>query len=147
MPKSYSTDLRERVIAAVEMGASRHEAADRFEVSVSTVVKTAQSFAVRAATANIPPGPQHDQLVHTIGAQAIQQTNSLLNQVFTALKESLAVAIQHGFIAVLIFCGATILVTFFLNDIPLSTASAYMASQADSDDTQNESSKGVETTA
>ena len=36
MPKSYSADLRERVIEAVEMGASRHEAADRFEVSVSS---------------------------------------------------------------------------------------------------------------
>ena len=39
MPKSLSADLRERVIEAVEMGASRREAADRFEVSVSSVVK------------------------------------------------------------------------------------------------------------
>jgi len=39
MPRSYSADLCERVIEAVEMGASRHEAADRFEVSVSSVVK------------------------------------------------------------------------------------------------------------
>jgi EmrB/QacA subfamily drug resistance transporter len=108
-----------------------------------TVVQTAQSFAVRSATANVPPGPQHAQ----IAAQAIHQTNTLLNSVFAALKESLAVAIQHGFIAVLFFCGATVLVTFFLNDIPLSSASAYMASQADSDDTKNESSESVETTA
>jgi hypothetical protein len=36
MPKSYSGDLPERVIEAVEMGASRHEAAERFEVSVSS---------------------------------------------------------------------------------------------------------------
>src|SRR3979409_313775 len=39
MPKSYSADLRERVIEAVEMGASRHEAADRFEASVSSAGK------------------------------------------------------------------------------------------------------------
>jgi transposase len=39
MPRSYSADLRERVIEAVEMGASRHEAADRFEVSVASAVK------------------------------------------------------------------------------------------------------------
>jgi hypothetical protein len=32
LPKSFSADLREWVIEAVEMGASRHEAADRFEV-------------------------------------------------------------------------------------------------------------------
>jgi len=34
MPKAYSRDLRERVITAVETGASRREAAERFEVSV-----------------------------------------------------------------------------------------------------------------
>jgi len=37
MPKSYSGDLRERVIEAVEIeGASRREAAERFGVSVSS---------------------------------------------------------------------------------------------------------------
>ena len=39
MPKACSVDLRERVIDAVEEGASRHEAADRFEVSVSSAIK------------------------------------------------------------------------------------------------------------
>ena len=86
-----------------------------------TVVQTAQSFAVRSATANVPPGPQHDQ----IAAQAIHQTTILLNSVFAALKESLAVAIQHGFIAVLFFCGATIVATFFLKDLPLTQRSEY----------------------
>ena len=32
MPKAYSGDLRERVIEAVETGASRREAAERFEI-------------------------------------------------------------------------------------------------------------------
>jgi len=44
MPKSYSADLQERVIEAVEMGASRHEAAERFEVSVSSAVKWLQRW-------------------------------------------------------------------------------------------------------
>src|SRR5437763_14061759 len=39
MPKAYSGDLREGVIEAVEAGASRREAADRFEVGVSSAVK------------------------------------------------------------------------------------------------------------
>jgi transposase len=39
MPKACSCDLRERVIEAVEMGASRREAAERFEVSVALAVK------------------------------------------------------------------------------------------------------------
>ena len=39
MPKACSLDLRERVIEAVEGGASRREAAERFEVSASSAVK------------------------------------------------------------------------------------------------------------
>lgn len=39
MPKSYSADLRKRVIEAVASGASRHEAAELFGIAVSTAVK------------------------------------------------------------------------------------------------------------
>ena len=43
MPKSYSGDLRERVIEAVTMeGLSRREAAERFDVSASSAVKFLQ---------------------------------------------------------------------------------------------------------
>jgi transposase len=56
MPKSYSADLRERVIQAVEMGASRHEAADRFEVSVSSVVKWVQRWHESRSAAPKPRG-------------------------------------------------------------------------------------------
>jgi transposase len=44
MPKSYWGDLRERVIEAVEGGASRRETAERFEVSVSSAVKWLQRW-------------------------------------------------------------------------------------------------------
>src|SRR5215470_1799800 len=44
MPKAYSRDLRERVITAVETGASRREAAERFEVSVASAVKWLQRW-------------------------------------------------------------------------------------------------------
>ena len=91
-----------------------------------TVVKTAQSFAVQSATANVPPGTLHDQ----IAAQAMHQTTTLLNSVFAALKESLSVAIQHGFITVLFFCGATVLATFFLKDLPLTSRSDYHKKEA-----------------
>jgi transposase-like protein len=43
MPKAYSGDLRERVIEAVETGASQRETAERFGVSVSSAVKCADS--------------------------------------------------------------------------------------------------------
>ena len=89
-----------------------------------TVIKTAEGFAVQSATAkataHIPPGPQHDAVAHQAAAQAILQVQHMLNQVFDALRLSLAVAIQHGFIAVLIFCGGVLLASFFLKDVPLS---------------------------
>lgn len=44
MPKPYSQDLRERVVRAVEAGASRHEAAAAFEVSVSSAIRWVARF-------------------------------------------------------------------------------------------------------
>jgi len=84
-----------------------------------TVVHTATGIAVKNAVAHVPPGPQHAQLVASITAQVTQQVQHLLSQVFDALRLSLAVAIQHGIIAILIFCGITIVVTLFLKDIPM----------------------------
>jgi len=42
MPQSYSGDLRERVIGTVESGASRREAADLFEISISSAIRWVQ---------------------------------------------------------------------------------------------------------
>jgi transposase len=42
MPKACSSDLRERVIEAVDEGASRREAAERFDVSASSAVRWLQ---------------------------------------------------------------------------------------------------------
>jgi transposase len=39
MPKPYSRDLRERVVRAVEAGASCHEAVATFEVGVSSAIR------------------------------------------------------------------------------------------------------------
>jgi transposase len=51
MPKAYSGDLRERVIEAVETGASRREAAERFEVSASSAIKWLQRWHERRSAA------------------------------------------------------------------------------------------------
>jgi hypothetical protein len=53
MSKPYSLDLRERVMESVEAGASRHEAAERFEVSVSSAIRWVQRLSFHAATYNI----------------------------------------------------------------------------------------------
>ncbi len=85
-----------------------------------TVVQTAKHYAAAAAVAHVPPGPQHNQIAAQAAAQAMQQVQHLLAQVFEALRLSLALAIQHGFVAVLIFSLLALLTTFFLKDIPLA---------------------------
>jgi transposase len=44
MPRAYSSDMRTRVIARVESGASRREAAEHYEVSPSTAVIWVKCF-------------------------------------------------------------------------------------------------------
>jgi transposase len=56
MPRGYSSDLRERVIEAVETGASRREAAERFEVSASSAVKWLQRWREQRSAAPKPRG-------------------------------------------------------------------------------------------
>jgi transposase len=56
MPKSLSGDLRERVIEAVEAGASRREAAERFEISPSAAVKWLQRWHDHGVSAPKPRG-------------------------------------------------------------------------------------------
>jgi transposase len=54
MAKPYSMDLRERVVAAVEeAGLSRHEAAARFGVGISTAINWVRRF---KATGSVAPG-------------------------------------------------------------------------------------------
>ena len=53
MAKSYSIDLRERVVAAVEDGLSRHKAASRFGVSASAAIKWVKRF---ETTGSVAPG-------------------------------------------------------------------------------------------
>ena len=55
MPKAYSRDPRERVITAVETGASRREAAERFEVSVASAVKWLQRAGISRESAAPKP--------------------------------------------------------------------------------------------
>lgn len=44
MPRAYSADMRSRVIARVEGGASRREAAEHYDVSASTAVIWVKCF-------------------------------------------------------------------------------------------------------
>jgi hypothetical protein len=91
-----------------------------------TVIATAKQYAARAAVAQaqaagkIPSGPAHDSVVAAITQQAQAQTVQLLDQIFAALKHSMAVGIQHGFVAAFIIGLITLVVACFLKDVPLS---------------------------
>jgi transposase len=61
MPKSLSGDLRERVIEAVEAGASRREAAERFD-SASSAVKWLQRWRDHGVCAAKPRGGSRSPL-------------------------------------------------------------------------------------
>jgi transposase len=56
MPKSYSEDLRERVIQVVEAGATRHAAAVQFRVSVSSAIRWVQRWRASGEIAAKPRG-------------------------------------------------------------------------------------------
>jgi transposase len=76
MPKPYSQDLRARVVGAVETGASCHEAAAAFEVSVSSAIRwvarwrQSGSVAAKPMGGKVSPLDAHaDWLLALIGAE------------------------------------------------------------------------------
>jgi transposase len=85
MPKSYSGDLRVRVIEAVEAGASRHEAAERFEVSVSSAVRWLQAWRRERRAAAKPRGGSvsrlEDYAAQILALHAEKPDRSLLESV------------------------------------------------------------------
>ena len=56
MPRAYSVDMRKRVIAEVESGASRREVAEEFEISASTAVTWVKCFRETGRCAAKPRG-------------------------------------------------------------------------------------------
>jgi transposase len=62
MPKPYSQDLRERVVRAVEAGASCHEAAATFEIGVSSAIRWVAQFRQSGSVAAKPMGGKRSPL-------------------------------------------------------------------------------------
>jgi transposase len=60
MTKPYSEDLRTRVVAAVVAGASCRDAAQRFSIGVSSVVRWAQRFRRTGSVAAKPMGGERN---------------------------------------------------------------------------------------
>src|SRR4029077_3838825 len=56
MPAAYSADIRGRVIASVESGSSRREAAEEFDVSASSAIKWVAAYRTTGSCAAKPWG-------------------------------------------------------------------------------------------
>jgi len=123
---TITSDLPARVPANTiqQLTPAGWQAATNTEVLIdqnyrNTVLHTAQHFAGQAAAkqaaAHVLPGSQQQ----IAAQQAVQQVTHLLNLVFEALKQSMVLAIQHGLLVVLCFCGGAFLAALFLKDIAL----------------------------
>ena len=78
MPHPLSNDLRERVVAFIEAGHSRHEAAAHFDTSVSFAVNLMKLWQETGSVEPRPRGgfrhgklkPQHDFILKTVTARS-----------------------------------------------------------------------------
>jgi transposase len=88
MPSSYSAEMRERVIARVESGASRREAAEHFEISPSAAVKWLQRWHDDGSATATPRGGSTSPLekhANWLLALIAKQPDLTLDEVLVAL--------------------------------------------------------------
>ena len=90
MPRSHSTDLRMRVIDAVEAGASRREAAELFDVDASTAVRWLQCWSETRCCEPKPRGGSLSPLERYAGqilALVAKQSDRTLEETVTELRK------------------------------------------------------------
>jgi transposase len=90
MPRAYSNDLRERLVAAVMSGMSRREAAKIFDVAISTAVKWLQRVRDTGSWAAKPRGgstsrlEQHTEQILTV---IKERPDATLKEILVALRK------------------------------------------------------------
>ena len=90
MPRAYSADMRERVIARVEGGGSRREAAEHYDVSPSTAVIWVKRFAETGQCAAKPRGGSTSPLeahAEVLLALIEEQADLTLDEVICAMRK------------------------------------------------------------
>jgi transposase len=90
MPKAYSADIRMRVIARVEGGASRREAAEQLDISPSAAVKWVKCFHETGSCASKPRGGSTSPLeVHAPWLLTLieEQPDLTLDEVVSAMHK------------------------------------------------------------
>jgi transposase-like protein len=89
MPKPYSEDLRERVIEAVESGASRREAAENFRLSPSSAVRWWRRWRDTGSAKAKPGGGSKSALeehAEWLLALVAEQPDLTLDEIVTAMR-------------------------------------------------------------
>jgi transposase len=90
MPNPYSQELRERVIARVESGASRREAAEHFEISASASVKWLQRWRDAGSAMAKPRGGSTSRLekhAKWLLALIAKQPDLTLDEAFATMRK------------------------------------------------------------
>ena len=90
MPKSYSSDLRKRVIETVETGASRREAAERFDIDASSAVRWLRCWNDTGQCAAKPRGGSVSRLeryAKQILALVADQPDLILQEIVIELRK------------------------------------------------------------
>jgi transposase len=90
MPKAYSGDMRERVIARVESGGSRREAAEHYDVSASTAIIWVKCFQETGRCAAKPRGGSTSPLeehADFLLALIEEQADLTLDEVVSAMRK------------------------------------------------------------
>src|SRR5271167_2675123 len=90
MPKPYSDDLRERVMEAVEAGASRREAAENFNLSPSSAVKWLQRWRDTGSAKAKPTGGSTSPLekhAKALLALVAQQPDLTLDEIVATMRK------------------------------------------------------------
>jgi putative transposase len=99
MGRPLSEDLRERIVAAVEAGASRREAAERFSVSASCAVKLLQRW---RRTGSVAPGHICGQKRH-----ALAEHDGAVRALVAAVPDATLAELRAGLAAQGIRVGQT----------------------------------------
>jgi transposase len=90
MPQWYFGDLRERVIETVETGASRREAADLFEISISSAIRWVQRWREEGSSEPKPRGGSRSVLedyAERIVALVAEYPDWTLNEILAAMHK------------------------------------------------------------
>ena len=94
MPSALSVDLRERVIAAIEAGASRRQAAKRFGIGAASAIRWHDHFRQEGRIAPKASGGDHGAPAIEAHADRILASYETQPQIFLReLREALA---EHG---------------------------------------------------